>query len=104
VQHQFEETHWKTSENWQLHEAALEGSSHYDLPVVLRWFTANIGIHHVHHLYSRIPFYRLTDVLRDNEELVHRGRMTLRESFRCARLDLWDSAQNKLVSFKDARN
>lgn len=103
VQHQFEETHWKSTEDWQLHEAALEGSSHYDLPKVLRWFTANIGIHHVHHLYSRIPFYRLTDVLRDNEELVHCGRMTLMQSFKCARLDLWDAEANKLISFADAR-
>ena len=104
VQHQFEETHWKNTEDWKLHEAALEGSSHYDLPVVLRWFTANIGIHHVHHLYSRIPFYRLTDVLRDNEELVHCGRMTLRQSLRCARLDLWDASKNRLVSFKEAHS
>ena len=35
---------------WNWHEAALHGSSHYDLPGVLRWFTANIGVHHVHHL------------------------------------------------------
>ncbi|WP_085306946.1 fatty acid desaturase [Planktotalea arctica] len=103
VQHQFEDTHWKTHEDWQLHEAALHGSSHYDLPPVLRWFTANIGIHHVHHLYSRIPFYRLGDVLRDHEELVECGRMTLMQSFKCARLDLWDGERNKLVSFKEAK-
>ena len=49
-----------------MHEAALHGSSHYDLPGVLRWFTANIGVHHVHHLCSRIPYYRLPHVLRDH--------------------------------------
>lgn len=103
VQHQFEDTHWKTSQDWQLHEAALHGSSHYDLPPVLRWFTANIGIHHVHHLYSRIPFYRLNQVLRDHEELVECGRMTLRQSLKCARLDLWDENSNKLISFSTAR-
>ena len=43
----------------------LHGSSHYELPGVLRWFTANIGMHHVHHLCSRIPYYRLPRVLRD---------------------------------------
>ena len=59
VQHQFEETFWAEDDDWSLHEAALHGSSHYDLPAVLRWFTANIGVHHVHHLSSRIPFYRL---------------------------------------------
>jgi len=104
VQHQFETTHWEENENWQVHEAALHGSSHYDLPPILQWFTANIGIHHVHHLYSRIPFYRLTEVLRDHEELANSSsRMTLRESFKCASLDLWDSTNRRLVSFATAR-
>ena len=59
VQHQFEDTFWAQDASWNFHEAALHGSSHYDLPNVLRWFTANIGVHHVHHLCSRIPYYRL---------------------------------------------
>jgi len=63
VQHQFEEAHWDQPEDWDLHEAALHGSSHYVLPQPLRWLTANIGVHHIHHLYSRIPYYRLYDVL-----------------------------------------
>jgi omega-6 fatty acid desaturase (delta-12 desaturase) len=99
IQHQFEDTHWDHAPDWQLHEAALHGSSHFDLPPILRWFTANIGIHHVHHLYSRIPFYRLPEVLRDHEELVDCGRMTLMQSFKCVGLDLWDEQNRKLVSF-----
>ena len=55
VQHQFEHTVWSDNGNWNLPIAALHGSSHYDLPAVLRWFTANIGVHHIHHLCSRIP-------------------------------------------------
>ena len=90
-------------ENWKIHEAALHGSSHFDLPPVLAWFTASIGIHHVHHLYSRIPFYRLCQVLKDHEELVDCNRMTLVESFKCAKLSLWDEESRKLVSFSEAR-
>jgi acyl-lipid omega-6 desaturase (Delta-12 desaturase) len=59
VQHQFENTYWAKAPAWSIHEAAVNGSSHYELPSILRWFTANIGVHHVHHLCSRIPFYRL---------------------------------------------
>ncbi|MEM7597729.1 MAG: fatty acid desaturase [Pseudomonadota bacterium] len=103
VQHQFETTHWEADEDWQLHEAALHGSSHYVLPSVLRWFTANIGVHHVHHLYSRIPFYRLPDVLRDHSALADANRMTIRESFANARLHLWDDKSKKLLSFADSR-
>ncbi len=103
VQHQFETTQWDTRPDWQLHEAALHGSSHYDLPPILRWFTANIGIHHVHHLYSRIPFYRLPEVLRDHEELVDCSRMTLLQSLKCASLNLWDEKSRTLVSFATAK-
>ena len=103
VQHQFEQTAWERDERWNLHQAALYGSSHYDLPLLLRWFTANIGIHHVHHLCSRIPYYRLPLVLRDHPELRGVGQITLLQSFRCVRLVLWDEAQCRLVSFREIR-
>ena len=103
VQHQFEETSWDRSSDWELHDAALEGSSYYVLPSVLRWFTANIGIHHVHHLYCRIPFYRLSEVIRDHHTLAGAQRLTLRQSLECARRHLWDESSRKLVSFAEAR-
>jgi omega-6 fatty acid desaturase (delta-12 desaturase) len=102
VQHQFEDTYWNESRGWDLHEAALHGSSHYDLPLLLRWFSGNIGIHHVHHLHSRIPYYRLPSVLRDHPELRDVGRITLLQSFACVRLTLWDESQHRLMSFREA--
>ena len=102
VQHQFEDTRWASAETWSVHDAALRGSSYYELPGVLRWFTANIGVHHVHHLSSRIPFYRLPAVLRDHPELRDVSRLTLRQSLGCIRLVLWDEAGQRLVSFRDA--
>jgi omega-6 fatty acid desaturase (delta-12 desaturase) len=103
VQHQFEATHWARDGAWDFHDAALRGSSHYDLPAILRWFTANIGIHHVHHLSSRIPFYRLPQVLRDAPELRGVNRLTLAESFRCVGLALWDESSRRLISFGELR-
>lgn len=103
VQHQFEETQWARRGAWDFHEAALHGSSHYDLPAVLRWFTANIGVHHVHHLCSRVPFYRLRAVLREHPELNDVGRLTLRDSLKCVPLVLWDEGRCCLVSFRDVR-
>jgi omega-6 fatty acid desaturase (delta-12 desaturase) len=102
VQHQFEDTYWAEAGEWKLQDAALLGSSYYDLPPVLRWFTANIGVHHVHHLYSKIPFYRLQQVMRDFPELAGFRRLTLLESFGCLRLRLWDEQKRRLVSFRDA--
>ncbi len=103
VQHQFETTVWARGGGWSLQEAALYGSSHYDLPAVLRWFTANIGMHHVHHLCSRIPYYRLPQVLRDRPELNDVGRITLGQSFRTVRLALWDETRQRLITFREAR-
>jgi acyl-lipid omega-6 desaturase (Delta-12 desaturase) len=103
VQHQFDETHWEHSGNWDHETAALHGSSYYDLPKPLMWLTGNIGIHHLHHLSSRIPFYRLPQVLRDFPELRDVGRLTIWESLKCVRLTLWDEASKKLVSFREAR-
>lgn len=103
VQHQFEHTSWNSEADWSIQDAALEGSSHYDLPPILRWITGNIGVHHVHHLASRIPFYRLSEVLRDYYVLANSNRVTLRESLSCARLALWDQSERRLVTFSEAR-
>jgi omega-6 fatty acid desaturase (delta-12 desaturase) len=104
VQHQFETVAWARSAGWSHQEAAMAGSSHYDLPGPLRWFTANIGIHHIHHLNSRIPYYRLGKVLRDHPELKSVGRLTLRDSLRSVGLSLWCEQREKLVSFRGARS
>ena len=103
VQHQFERTYWAKNEDWDFHEAAVAGSSHYDLPGVFRWLTANIGIHHVHHLSTRIPFYRLGDCLKRLPELRHVNRLTIWDSLKCVRLALWDEEKQRLVGFHALR-
>jgi omega-6 fatty acid desaturase (delta-12 desaturase) len=103
VQHQFDPTFWTHDAEWTFHEAALYGSSHYHLPGLLRWFTANIGMHHVHHLCSRIPYYRLPKALRDYPELCNVSRLTLLDSLRCVPLALWDERERKLVPFRALR-
>jgi omega-6 fatty acid desaturase (delta-12 desaturase) len=103
VQHQFERTRWDWEDDWSFHTAALHGSSHFDLPVILRWLSANIGVHHVHHLSSRIPFYRLPEVMREIPSLAKINRVTLRDSVRTIRLVLWDEQRQRLVSFAEAR-
>jgi len=99
VQHQFETTYWEREPRWSFCAAAIDGSSFYDLPGVLRWFTAHIGLHHIHHLASRIPNYRLRDCFEQNPTLQRVNRLTLWSSLRCARLSLWDEDGRRLVSF-----
>lgn len=101
VQHQFERTYWERNPDWKHETAALHGSSYYDLPRPLMWITGNIGIHHLHHLSSRIPFHRLPQVLKDHPELKQIGRLTFWQSLKCVRLTLWDEKAKRLISFRD---
>ena len=103
VQHQFEDTYWEPRPHWDFRAAALHGASFYDLPAVLHWFTGNIGFHHIHHLASRIPNYRLRECHEANPTFQAVPRLTLWRSLACARLALWDSERRKLVAFRDLR-
>ncbi len=101
VQHQFEDAYWQEQKNWNIHEAALMGSSYFVMPRVLQWFTGNIGLHHIHHLCSQIPNYKLQQCMDDCPPLSKINVLTLRESLKCAGLHLWDEQASKMVSIKD---
>jgi omega-6 fatty acid desaturase (delta-12 desaturase) len=103
VQHQFETASWARNGSWNFHRAAIEGSSFYDLPQPLRWLTADIGIHHAHHLCSRIPNYRLRECLANLPELPGVTRITLRDSLKCLRLALFDEDEGRMVRFAALR-
>lgn len=103
VQHQFEDTYWEHDERWSFVDAGLRGSSYYRLPRLLQWATGNIGLHHIHHLSSRIPNYRLQEAFDENPDLQRVTALTLWESIRCVRLALWDEAERRLVTFREAR-
>jgi acyl-lipid omega-6 desaturase (Delta-12 desaturase) len=103
VQHQFEDTYWQTHAGWRYDHAALEGSSFLKLPGVLRFFTGNIGFHHVHHLSVGIPNYNLQAAHNGNDRLRTVPQLTLRQGLRATRLKLWDERQGRLVTFREAR-
>jgi len=103
IQHQYEDAHWDWQTEWSFQEAALLGSSYLALPQPLRWFSGNIGIHHVHHLASTIPFYRLPEVLEAYPALKEINRYTARQTVRPLILTLWDEERRKLVSFGEAK-
>jgi omega-6 fatty acid desaturase (delta-12 desaturase) len=103
VQHQFEDTYWHRQKDWDYYDAALEGSSFLVLPKPLQWITANIGIHHVHHLNARIPNYRLEEAMNGVKELQNPTRVTFRDSLGLVRLALWDEENERLVRFRDVK-
>lgn len=104
VHHQFAATRWWRDGEWQFQQAALYGSSYYCLPKALQWLTANIGIHHVHHLCSKVPNYRLQECLTEIPEMRQVNRLTLLDSLKCARLTLWDEDAGRMIGFRDLRH
>lgn len=102
VQHQFDQTNWERDADWNFHVASLVGSSYFKLPAILQWFSGNIGLHHIHHLSSRVPNYHLQACLDAAPELDRVARrITLRESLGCWKLALWDEQSRSLVRFRD---
>jgi omega-6 fatty acid desaturase (delta-12 desaturase) len=101
VQHQFEDAYWQTSDAWSFDEAALQGSSHLELPRILRFFTGNIGLHHVHHLSARIPNYNL-QAAHEAAGFEWVTTLSLGDGIRAVRLKLWDPDQRRLVTFREA--
>lgn len=103
VQHQYENTYWSKPPEWDFQVAAVMGSSYYVLPKPLQWITGNIGLHHIHHLCSMIPNYKLQDCLDASPELKSMNRITFWNSFKCANLALWCEARRRMVTFKESQ-
>lgn len=99
VQHQFEDVYWARNEEWNFAKAALKGSSYYDLPRILHWFSGNIGFHHIHHLSARIPNYRLEEAHNAEPLFQDVPTLTLRTSVDCAGYRLLDEENGRLVGY-----
>lgn len=104
VQHQFPEAYWRREDDWESWRASMQGATYYDLPAWLRWLTANIGLHHIHHLDARIPNYRLYECFTKHAEFGHPPRITLLQSLACLKLRLWDPHAGRMVPFPRANS
>jgi len=103
IQHQYEEAYWRPHAEWDYKHAALFGSSHYYLPPFLQWFTGNIGLHHIHHLCSLIPNYRLQECYEASPDLQKLPKLTFVDSLKSAGLSLWDEDSGRMVGFSALR-
>ncbi len=105
AQHNFPGVSFQGPEEWSYEDAALQSSSYLRMPRLLQWISANIGYHHVHHLNSRIPFYRLPEAMRSMPELQNPKTTSLAiwDVVRCLRLQLWDETKRRMVSWREVR-
>lgn len=106
AQHNFPDISIADRRDWEYTDAALHSSSMMTGGPIMRWFTGDIGFHHVHHLNSQIPFYRLEETMKAVAELQAPGETSFspKDMISCLRLDLWDPEQGKMVTFREARS
>ena len=104
AQHNFPTVAFSTNAGWTYETAALTSSSFMRMNPIMRWFTANIGFHHIHHLNARIPFYRLPEVMKAFPELNAPKTTSLSplEIYRCLRLKAWDTDSQRMVGLREA--
>lgn len=103
AQHNFPGATFKGNIEWSYDSAALESSSYLVMNPFWRWVTANIGYHHIHHINSRIPFYRLPEAMENIPELQKANSTTLypADIFRCLRLKVWDPDANRMIPLRE---
>lgn len=102
-QHQFDDVIWRRNKEWNYKDMALDGSSFFKLPVVLQWFTGNIGFHHVHHLGPTIPNYNLSKCHKENQIFNQIKPFTIIHSLRALNLRLWDEKNQRIITFREMK-
>jgi omega-6 fatty acid desaturase (delta-12 desaturase) len=104
AQHSFKGMYVYSPEAWSFYRSALRSSSYIRLNRPLRWFSGNIGYHHVHHLNVGIPFYRLPEAMAAIPKLQIPVTITLglRDIVECFRACLWDEERQQMVSYREA--
>jgi omega-6 fatty acid desaturase (delta-12 desaturase) len=99
AQHNFPSVTFVGNEEWTYEGAALDSSSFMKLNPIMHWFTANIGYHHIHHMNSRIPFYRLPEVWEAIPEMrtAKTTSLKIKDVWACLKLKVWDFEKQKMV-------
>lgn len=106
AQHNFPGVKFRDNKDWAYDKAAIESSSFMVMNPVMAWFTGNIGYHHIHHLNSKIPFYRLPEAMKNLPELQRCKKTSLspKDIYACLRLKVWDPEKQELIPLKEMKH
>jgi len=102
VQHNFIGAEFNPDDNWDYTEAAIRSTSFFKMNFIMNYFTCDIGYHHIHHLNSRIPFYRLKEALESFPELKATKTTDFYPStvYKCLQLKIWDEEKGKMIGLE----
>ncbi len=103
AQHNFPGVTFYDKEGWTYIGAALKSSSYMKMNPIMRWFTGNIGYHHIHHTNARIPFYRLPEVYHAFPEFQQAKTTSLNpvDMYNCLKLKVWDPQLNRMLTLEE---
>lgn len=103
AQHNFPGVKFREKDDWCYEDAALLSSSYMVMNPFWKWVTANIGYHHIHHINSRIPFYRLPEVMASIPQLQEAKTTSLNPAdiIACFRLKVWDTESQSMIGVND---
>ncbi len=101
MQHQYEDMYWRDHKDWSYFDAGYKGSAYFEFGRFPSWLICNINIHHIHHLNSRIPFYRLRECLEGMPDMQDVPKRTYKDIPSGLMMALWDEDKQKMVRFSD---
>jgi omega-6 fatty acid desaturase (delta-12 desaturase) len=102
VQHNFEHAYATGCQDWDYDTGAIHGTSFLILPGWLNFFTANIGYHHIHHLSSSIPSYRLVAAHNEYQHLFPEVvRVKLSGVCGAMKCILWDIRAHRIITLAE---
>lgn len=104
-QHNFPGAVFSDTHDWKYERAAMRSTSFMVMNPVMQWFTGNIGFHHVHHLNSKIPFYRLPEAMKGIQEMQQVVTTSWHplEIWYCFRLKLWDPQRGEMITLRQLK-
>lgn len=102
VQHNFEHSYASETRDWDYDTGAIRGTSILVLPAWINWFTLDIAFHHVHHLSTAIPNYRLAACHRAHADLFTEvTRIPLAKVPASLKCILWDVPARRIISLAE---
>ena len=105
-QHTFNPPYVVTDKKWNKKDSGLRGSSFIQIPSYLKYFTAGIEYHHIHHMNATIPGYNIQklheEISSTTNELDNIIKLSINDCYHNLWYSLYDEDNNKYISFAEA--
>jgi omega-6 fatty acid desaturase (delta-12 desaturase) len=101
AQHNFPGAIYAEKDEWDYLSSSVNATSFFKMSPVLSWVTGNIGYHHIHHINSKIPFYRLPEVDAVLKLKLHVTTWRIKDLKRNFSCNVWDKNKNKFLRYHE---